>query len=113
MKAMQVNVSFILFLWTIYVCRDLKQSLQGNDQFKELRQQINRFFTIVLVILAIRTLIQLAVFVLWSLEKTSMLEWSYLTSWKFIIWWAYAESSSEGFLNYFLIYHLFKNASVQ
>ena len=29
MKAMQVNISFILFLWTIYVCRDLKKSLQG------------------------------------------------------------------------------------
>ena len=36
-----------------------------------------------------------------------------MKSWKFLLYWAYIESTSEAFLNYFLIHHLFKNANIQ
>ena len=112
MKTFQFNVSFVLFLWTIYVCRNLKRSLEGNDQFAQLRQQINRFFTVVLIILTMRTIVQLTVYVLWCLSMTGAISWHYITSWPFLVWWTYFESSCEAFLNYFLIHHLFKNSNV-
>ena len=39
--------------------------------------------------------------------------WKYFTSWEFLIYLVYLDSSSEAFLNYLLIHHLFKNANLQ
>ena len=75
----------------------------------DLKLQVDTFFAVILTSLIVRAVVQGAVFALWLANAWQWYKFDYRDSWRFLIWWVYVDATAEGLLNFFLVYHLFKN----
>ena len=77
----------------------------------DLKLQVDTFFAVILTSLIVRAVVQGVVFALWLANAWQWYTFDYRDSWRFLIWWVYVDATAEGLLNFFLVYHLFKNQS--
>ena len=71
------------------------------------------FFTIVLGILSFKTITEILVTTLWFLNRIKMIDFNYTENCTFYLSKLVVDSTIEILLNYFLIYHLFRNQVIQ
>ena len=71
------------------------------------------FFTIILGILSFKTITEILVTTLWFLNRIKMIDFNYTENCTFYLSKLVVDSTIEILLNYFLIYHLFRNQVIQ
>ena len=83
--------------------------MKENELLADLKRQVNTFFAVILLTFTVRAIVQGTVFALWISNAWGRTEFDYRDSWRFLIWWVDVDATLEGLLNFFLVYHLFKN----
>ena len=107
-----LGITVALFIWTVTVYKDMKESLQENELLSQLCCQVNQFFTFVIFILSFRALVETVLCTIWFLDKMNVVHFDYVDEQKTYMAKLFIDSTIELFLNYFLIYHLFRNQTI-
>ena len=108
-KSLEGVITIVLFIWTVAVFTKIKRALRENELLADLKRQVDAFFAVILTSLTVRAVVAGTVFVLWICNVWQRTVFDYRDSWRFLIWWVYVDATAEGLLNFFLVYHLFKN----
>ena len=113
-----INFAFLAFtialvIWTAVVYKNMRKSLEKNELLTALIKQVTLFFTIILGILSFKTITEILVTTLWFLNRIKMIDFNYTENCTFYLSKLVVDSTIEILLNYFLIYHLFRNQVIQ
>ena len=113
-----INFAFLAFtialvIWTVVVYKNMRKSLEENELLTALCKQVTLFFTIILAILSFKATVETLVSTLWFLNRMKMIEFNYTENCTFYLSKLVVDSTIEILLNYFLIYHLFRNQVIQ
>ena len=107
-----LGITIALFIWTVTVYKTMKESLEQKELLCQLCKQVNLFFSFVIFILSFRAIVETVLCTIWFLSELDVVHFDYVDKQKTYMTKLFIDSTIEIFLNYFLIYHLFRNQTI-